>query len=132
MRISDWSSDVCSSDLVDRGRGSLCCKTDGIPVLLILGVSATIGFLEGVVAGIVAGIAIFVVSYSRTSIVKNTLTGARLHSNVDRAESQRGVLRDEGDQILILKLQGFIRSEEHTSELQTLKRISYAVFSLTK
>src|SRR3546814_10428974 len=24
MRISDWSSDVCSSDLCDHGRGRLC------------------------------------------------------------------------------------------------------------
>src|SRR3546814_4154968 len=29
-------------------------------------------------------------------------------------------------------LQGFVRSEEHTSELQTLMRISYALFSLIK
>src|SRR3546814_4747803 len=31
-----------------------------------------------------------------------------------------------------LRQQGFIRSEEHTSELQSLMRISYAVFCLKK
>src|SRR3546814_21018710 len=30
MRISDWSSDVCSSDLIDR-RGDLALPTDGPP-----------------------------------------------------------------------------------------------------
>src|SRR3546814_7839527 len=39
---------------------------------------------------------------------------------VDRAESQ-----DPGDVFA-----GFLRSEEHTSELQSLMRISYAVFCL--
>src|SRR3546814_2417784 len=37
-----------------------------------------------------------------------------------------GAVGDEGDQVLVP------RSEEHTSELQSLMRISYAVFCLKK
>src|SRR3546814_7435297 len=37
-----------------------------------------------------------------------------------------------GDQVLVGADFGFDRSEEHTSELQSLMRISYAVFCLTK
>src|SRR3546814_9928570 len=33
---------------------------------------------------------------------------------------------------IILLVMGFVRSEEHTSELQSLMRISYAVFCLKK
>src|SRR3546814_5445592 len=33
--------------------------------------------------------------------------------------------------VTVVALAGFIRSEEHTSELQSLMRISYAVFCLT-
>src|SRR3546814_6793671 len=67
MRISDWSSDVCSSDLVET--------------LRIAGQD----FLDRTAAG---------------------------HAVADHHES--------------------FRSEEHTSELQSLMRISYAVFCLKK
>src|SRR3546814_6218640 len=47
----------------------------------------------------------------------------------DRAQrlGHRGDLGEDGDAILLL-----LRSEEHTSELQSLMRISYAVFCLKK
>src|SRR3546814_5596418 len=38
----------------------------------------------------------------------------------------------EGDQRLLCLLEDLLRSEEHTSELQSLMRISYAVFCLKK
>src|SRR3546814_2435738 len=50
------------------------------------------------------------------------------------AEAQRRDLQgrsDEAAQRALQRLQG-VRSEEHTSELQSLMRISYAVFCLKK
>src|SRR3546814_6508633 len=44
---------------------------------------------------------------------------------------RRGFLRPQSIQ-RALKAAGDVRSEEHTSELQSLMRISYAVFCLTK
>src|SRR3546814_10299121 len=41
-------------------------------------------------------------------------------------------VRDEGDAARYLRVAGERRSEEHTSELQSLMRISYAVFCLNK
>src|SRR3546814_3596661 len=41
-------------------------------------------------------------------------------------------LGDGDDEILLVPLAGHTRSEEHTSELQSLMRISYAVFCLKK
>src|SRR3546814_6000496 len=95
MRISDWSSDVCSSDLIvppdriypiverrpasrDRGRrgdrpGARCAEPR-----------------------------------------RHDRVRARFHAVFDARQPRRG------------------RSEEHTSELQSLMRISYAVFCLKK
>src|SRR3546814_4102061 len=46
-----------------------------------------------------------------------------LHRNAEQAD--KIILRDKG-------ARGHLRSEEHTSELQSLMRISYAVFCLKK
>src|SRR3546814_7077346 len=81
MRISDWSSDVCSSDLSARQypRRHLLPAADVRPLRL---------------SGIVR----------------------RLQCGTGR----------------LFRLAGWQRSEEHTSELQSLMRISYAVFCLKK
>src|SRR3546814_7853119 len=36
MRISDWSSDVCSSDLPSETRGNLSCRLSGMAVGILL------------------------------------------------------------------------------------------------
>src|SRR3546814_5465882 len=114
MRISDWSSDVCSSDLADaaagRGRG---------------------GHLQRSAA------------QARAALCR--AAGAR-ERPCDRArELCRGIQgRDRpAHQISVADLgvpfdtarravRRVARSEEHTSELQSLMRISYAVFCLKK
>src|SRR3546814_5727223 len=84
MRISDWSSDVCSSDLA----------TDTVPphnwpvalfILLLLALPGAVQWLPG----------------------------ASAWNSAAESSTQE-------------------RSEEHTSELQSLMRISYAVFCLKK
>src|SRR3546814_3656604 len=94
MRISDWSSDVCSSDLVEVGIGVE--PLDEGPALM-----AQIAFdLEVRVEAVAEPFAVLQVA-------------------AELAVQRR--FRQIGD-----------RSEEHTSELQSLMRISYAVFCLTK
>src|SRR3546814_2286144 len=57
----------------------------------------------------------------------------RLHGQIDPAVQRRALVRDpEGRRKLILATSIAERSEEHTSELQSLMRISYAVFCLKK
>src|SRR3546814_7009788 len=101
MRISDWSSDVCSSDLGppdhrrqlrdalrDRGRNDLHTAPLALPRKPQLRIGAV----------------------------------ARMRSTTAAVAS---ILRpDRNPEIQ--------RSEEHTSELQSLMRISYAVFCLKK
>src|SRR3546814_4210152 len=91
MRISDWSSDVCSSDLYD-------------------------GAFQGVDIS-----AIPLAALDRLEIVAD---GA---SALYGSDAVGGVAN-----IILRRDFDGIRSEEHTSELQSLMRISYAVFCLKK
>src|SRR3546814_2971170 len=99
MRISDWSSDVCSSDL----SWTQIRERDDYP----LAVAELLGEAT-------AAAALF--------------TG---HAKVDGRLSVQ--LRGEGPlRTLFTECTAAGRSEEHTSELQSLMRISYAVFCLKK
>ncbi|NIW44428.1 MAG: cyclic nucleotide-binding protein, partial [Gammaproteobacteria bacterium] len=76
-----------------------------LSILIIIGV---FGFLEGVSVGLLIAVILFVVNYSRIDVVKHALSGANYQSNVDRAAPYQRLLRKKGDQLYILKLQGFI------------------------
>src|SRR3546814_3968492 len=116
MRISDWSSDVCSSDLDDSDRNK-----------------------EIIVTG----------------TRRNDLTAAQSPTPIDIISSDELLNQGSSDvtdilrqQVPALNVQRFtsndgsvftrpysmrgLRSEEHTSELQSLMRTSYAVFCLKK
>jgi len=83
-------------------------KTDYGIVILILCVIATLGFLQGVGVGLVVAIALFVISASRVNVTKYTLSGATYQSHTARSLPQTRLLQEEGDQIFILDLQGFL------------------------
>src|SRR3546814_5051095 len=92
MRISDWSSDVCSSDLrleggADRRRVRLFCVRFG---------------------------------WGADRHARHRLDG-------DRGAAPVSTVRTRCD-----RDRRNTKSEEHTSELQSLMRISYAVFCLKK
>src|SRR3546814_5063789 len=106
MRISDWSSDVCSSDLGfrhDRTKDpDQCGRGIDIEEPSPEFQQDFVQFLPG---KIVVG--------------KSCNGGVR-------------ALRHESGEQALLAAEFAVRSEEHTSELQSLMRISYAVFCLTK
>ncbi|MCL4869662.1 MAG: cyclic nucleotide-binding domain-containing protein [Anaerolineae bacterium] len=77
-------------------------------IWLILIVIAFIGFLEGVGVGLVAAVALFVINYSQINVVKHRLTGITYRSRVTRGREERQLLDQQGEQIQILQLQGFI------------------------
>jgi SulP family sulfate permease len=83
-------------------------KKDYFVILLILVVIATLGFLEGVGFGLLLTIILFVINYSQVSATKNICSGASCHSNVVRGLREKQILREAGQQICILELQGFI------------------------
>src|SRR3546814_7679734 len=108
MRISDWSSDVCSSDLDGN------CAT-----------SALIGRE---------------LSFAVREIVANAVrhAGATMVNFALEPDGNRIALQVSDDGVPNMARLGSSgavpsrRSEEHTSELQSLMRISYAVFCLKK
>src|SRR3546814_1033603 len=100
MRISDWSSDVCSSDLRgDEGDGQ-----DGGP------------------------------GDGRLPRRRARMDEGDAEDRGDRQHHPFVIaIGEEADQIPPMRAVVEVkRSEEHTSELQSLMRISYAVFCLKK
>src|SRR3546814_2600481 len=125
MRISDWSSDVCSSDLVvDR------LAVDEQDPLVAVDDLRQVALRHRQVAA--------AVGERLEDDVDVGLAGADAEDRapahaVQRLEHRVAVLADEGlERGGIAADHGGGRSEEHTSELQSLMRISYAVFCLKK
>ncbi|MEC8914886.1 MAG: cyclic nucleotide-binding domain-containing protein [Candidatus Neomarinimicrobiota bacterium] len=83
-------------------------KTDYTVIALILIVIGSIGFLEGIVLGLLMSIVLFVINYSKVEVIKYQLTGKTFSSNVERSSHLKQILDDHGDEIYILPLQGFI------------------------
>src|SRR3546814_1357835 len=105
MRISDWSSDVCSSDRADRGRTHRRQRrTDAA--------GAAFAWQSG------RGFRALEVERGHPSPPRSRPAAA----------GGVGICRHASGR----SFGGSHRSEEHTSELQSLMRISYAVFCLKK
>ncbi|MEQ8604357.1 MAG: SulP family inorganic anion transporter [Marivibrio sp.] len=81
---------------------------DYAAMVAILAVIGAVGLLEGVAFGLAVATVLFVVSYSRLSIVKGEMTARDHASHVVRSADARAVLEREANRVRILKLQGFI------------------------
>src|SRR3546814_1368358 len=121
MRISDWSSDVCSSDL--RTEGEARCLWPAIMIVdhrrnaRRIGIACLGEFgMRPRGAGVDREARRTIAGDGRAAGILQCLP----RTSEIGAES-RGIHRENA-----------LRSEEHTSELQSLMRISYAVFCLKK
>src|SRR3546814_6319420 len=97
MRISDWSSDVCSSDL--HPYPGAFTRLDGADLRIWAAAPSDMGWRHAALPG---------------QVVARTAEGFT-------------ILCGQATALAVTQ-----RSEEHTSELQSLMRISYAVFCLKK
>ncbi|KAJ3096867.1 hypothetical protein HDU97_005465 [Phlyctochytrium planicorne] len=77
-------------------------------ILGIVVTMAVFGFTEGILTGMVLACFFFVIMYSRKSILRSSHTGAEIRSTVHRPYRQKLYLDQVGDQIRIVKLQGFM------------------------
>src|SRR3546814_1652060 len=117
MRISDWSSDVCSSDLLRESAEQEAIRVFAANLKdLLLAAPAGPKSVLGLDPGIRTGVK--VAAIDATGKVLETATVYPFEPRRDR----------EGSINTLAAL--VARSEEHTSELQSLMRISYAVFCL--
>src|SRR3546814_3434037 len=130
MRISDWSSDVCSSDLgaeYAQRRTENCNVTDGI-----------VARTDPHRAHVRIAFAIAEQQQRDDDVHDKRQRANQAHclrlgvracdQAVDRISDHPQAKREHGRSLEQRRL----RSEEHTSELQSLMRISYAVFCLKK
>jgi SulP family sulfate permease len=83
-------------------------RLDYFVVLLILAVVGAVGYPQGVATGVLLSVVLFVHNYSRVDVVSHAMSGADLRSNVDRPVRELKYLREHGEQIFVLHLQGFI------------------------
>ena len=81
---------------------------DWLTVVGILLIAIKFGFVTAVFAGLLAGCASFAASYSRIPVVRLRYNGESAESNVERAESDRKLLHDNGWQLLTMHLQGYL------------------------
>src|SRR3546814_9657388 len=116
MRISDWSSDVCSSDLFDEfGVGKPRPRTEPGLGKTAPGETASLFGQPPATEAKPEPVKVFEEKLVHLLIAEREGTaifGPKIHQ--------------------ALASQNLQRSEEHTSELQSLMRISYAVFCLKK
>src|SRR3546814_7209508 len=118
MRISDWSSDVCSSDLDDYACGismnpSGAAEDIGDPTVNRMVRRAREVWGVG--------------AYYQLNVMS-----VRGTYSADLAKAGKVNLPENDDWIRQIAAKARLRSEEQTSELQSLMRISYAVFCLKK
>src|SRR3546814_4365726 len=113
LRISDWSSDVCSSDL-----------QAGAPLLPAIDLDANSGVTKSS----------YNMGMPKEFVPKGWLGTGRVALNfgfdLDLLGRNRAALAAATSEARAAEIDA--RSEEHTSELQSLMRISYAVFCLKK
>src|SRR3546814_8306823 len=129
MRISDWSSDVCSSDLPLHFQGIVGEKPNFADVQEIEHsrrdgkIPCINGKAESNIG--VDGVETLVLQRIGAQLVDKADAASLLTEVQEYAPACLGDLMQR-----LMKLRTAIRSEEHTSELQSLMRISYAVFCL--
>lgn len=76
--------------------------------IAILGISIVEGFLEAIAAGVLFSSLTFVVSYCRAPAIRSIVSGAYLHSNIERVETQQAILRRRGEVLQVVFLQGYL------------------------
>src|SRR3546814_4638545 len=136
MRISDWSSDVCSSDLW-RLLGPLPQRTGGCSAQRLVEGASAIGAAEaGSEPPAATDCPPWTISTAAAPLIADP-PGHRLWTANARVVGDGDLQRvgdggyDLGARAAQIRDGLFARrSEEHTSELQSLMRISYAVFCL--
>src|SRR3546814_4334478 len=123
MRISDWSSDVCSSDLLGDDDAAFVEAAEAVEVDIGEAAQDAVADLAHIL-GASGEIAVL----HRRELLRN---GGDLghHGRFGVAAVGLDAAFDAADQAPRVQ---HLRSEEHTSEIQSLMRNSYAVLRLKK
>src|SRR3546814_4364143 len=140
MRISDWSSDVCSSDLAHRVYAVLMLVVAGFTVALPFATTYPMLLLSGLGLGLAGGSfavgTVYVSSWfprERQGMALGLFGMGNVGTAVTGFAAPMLLAVMDWQQVAWIYAGLLLaRSEGHTSELQSLMRISYAVFCLNK
>src|SRR3546814_2111621 len=145
MRISDWSSDVCSSDLdlLFGGRGidqvSEAMRSRGIELVISDSEAWTHRVAQRLNLPRISFDHVGIIAYCKPHFPPDLWAlgmrdgwGYRQLMGVPERILISSFYRAEPAYPQVHVVGPMLRSEEHTSELQSLMRISYAVFCLKK
>src|SRR3546814_7080685 len=137
MRISDWSSDVCSSDLASlRNGGARVLVTEVDPICALQ--AAMEGYEVVTMEEAAKRADIFVTATGNADVITidhmREMKNMAIVCNIGHFDSEIQIAALSNMKWTEIKPQvdEVERSEEHTSELQSLMRISYAVLCLNK
>src|SRR3546814_8063694 len=133
MRISDWSSDVCSSDLHTRLEAADPPIDTELQQQWLDAQGPSVPELEAWLdeqAPRFDVVAFFTYLYATTTVGLPVAARHTATALVPCAHDEPPLALHAFDRVA--HLADSLRSEEHTSELQSLMRISYAVFCLNK
>ena len=83
-------------------------RLDYAIVVIILLVMGGFGLLPGLGVGLLLAVGLFIVQYSKVPVVRSAFSGRLYHSRVVRSHPHAELLRQEGQALLILELQGYI------------------------
>lgn len=83
-------------------------KIDYAIVIFMLFVIANFGVLQGTMSGILICLIVFVIRYSYIDIIKHTMNGKMVKSNVEYDLEGRQILQKHGQETYILRLQGYL------------------------
>ncbi len=73
-------------------------------VLLIL----FFGFIPAMIFGIIAGMFLFIIDFSRIDVIRRQYTGRHIQSNVDRTGEIRDILYKHGNELRVFCIHGFL------------------------
>src|SRR3546814_8913332 len=127
MRISDWSSDVCSSDLMAKPSDMLAELQGRLPIRVELSALTRDDFKR-----ILTEPENSLIRQYKALLETEEVTLDFADEAIDALATLSAEINSSVENIGARRLHTVLRSEEHTSELQSLMRISYAVFCLKK
>ncbi len=98
-------------------------RGDYLTMLAILAMVAGFGIVPGVLLGVAVSMVSFVVTFSRTSVVKHRFNGMVRHSNVERLPKELDWLRGHGDHLQGAVFQGHLFFGTATAVLDQLRDV---------
>ena len=114
-------------------------RDEALVVWLIFGVIAAVGFIPGVVLGILVSSLMFVIRYSNIDVVASSFPLNSIGSSVERSQPERRTLSLRGQEVNVFNLRGFLFFGSASLFFEKLKKttdeggkLSYVIFNFSR